>query len=144
MRERKHYVRRIGRGVRQAVGGGRGRNCRSLGWEKEADVILGPFFSRLFCFCRHRREKEKETGEGEKRRAGREAFGLQSINTLWRLRRPDDPVGLHLRQTFLSTVADSVVTILFPLMSPSLFLTALIILTPVCSGTINGASLGQQ
>lgn len=108
-------------------------------------MILGLFFPQLFCFCRHRREREKEKGGGgEKRRAGREAFGLQSINTPWRLRRPDDPVGLHLRQTFLSTVAGSVVAILFPLMSPSLFLTALIILTPVCSGTINGASLGQQ
>lgn len=62
-------------------------------------MIFGSFFPWVFSFYWYRWEREK-------RRAGREAFGLQSINTPRRLRCPDDPVGLHLRQTFLSTVAD--------------------------------------
>lgn len=100
--KRKHYVRQISRGEaggRRGEGGGRGIADH---WVERKSARRDPrarSFHGSPVFVGIDREREK-------RRAGREAFGLQSINTPQRLRRPDDPVGLHLRQTFLSTVAD--------------------------------------
>jgi len=51
----------------------RKRNCRSLGWVKEPDVILGPsVLSTALLFL----QASMERRERERRRAGREAFGL--------------------------------------------------------------------
>lgn len=66
---------------------------------KSPGVILGAVVPAgvLDCFCRlFRGEREGEEGTDGGKGGQDEAFGLQSINTLRRLRRPDDLVGVHL------------------------------------------------